>query len=152
VLQNSFHTVTVYYLRRPGNKDGSHKSASSVVAATRLELCTPESVGEADLLVTHIESLCYFWAQIADQDTAQRVALLTVSMEETQLPTVTTRLQPDIVCILSCFFFLLFCPCLFFSILSVCLFISARDVNQLLIFRLSNFFYRFCFPKIDYHY
>ena len=84
-----------------GSKDAQRSTSSSaLVAAARLELCTPDSIGEVDLLVTHIESLCYFWAQIADQDTAQRVALLTVSMEQTQLPTVTGRLQPNTVCIL----------------------------------------------------
>jgi len=85
-----------------GSKDAQRSPSSSAsVAAARLELCTPDSIGEVDLLVTHIESLCYFWAQIADQDTAQRVALLTVSMEQTQLPTVTGRLQPNTVCVLS---------------------------------------------------
>ena len=87
-------------LCRPGSKDGP-RSVSSAVAAARLELCTPDSVGKVDLLVTHIESLCYFWAQVADQEMAQRMAVLTVGMQQAQLPTVNGRLQPRTVCILS---------------------------------------------------
>jgi len=52
-----------------------------------------------DLLVTHIESLCYFWAQTADHDTAQRMATLTVNMAQMQQHNIISgRLQPNTVC------------------------------------------------------
>jgi len=59
--------------------------------------CIPESVGEADLLVTHIESLCYFWAQVANQETVQRMATLTLDMALAQLSAVNGKLQPNVV-------------------------------------------------------
>ena len=59
--------------------------------------CIPESVGAADLLVTHIESLCYFWAQVANQETVQRMATLTLDMALAQLSAVNGKLQPNVV-------------------------------------------------------
>jgi len=88
-----------------GNKDAVRSSA----AVAELMMST----AECDLLVTHIESLCYFWAQIADQDTAQRMATLTVNMVQAQLPVITGRLQPGTVCLsLSLSLSVSFCMCL----------------------------------------
>jgi len=98
-------------MRCQGNKDAVRSSA----AVAELMMST----AECDLLVTHIESLCYFWAQIADQDTAQRMATLTVNMLQAQLPVITGRLQPGTVCLclslslsLCVFLYVSFCVCM----------------------------------------